>query len=684
MKRATEEQEISSSEEKRQKIDLEEFVAEAASEVTEEDTDQSEIEWLIDASLSDDPFKNHLAKKILGQNSLETEVPKNEEIPKPNFEEKLENQTKSEGDMHETILEKVKEKVRENLEIMELKLIEFVKGKDKEISSLNFELESAQLEQKFAEEKVQKTLLTTGNMIESSRVEKEELELKVLESAKREDLFTKREENLEMAIKDKEKTLLELMEQMKALTKSSEQSKAESDTIIADKNIKEKQLLDENKDLISKMSLFKAELEKKDTALKVKLEELETKNNEAQETIKHNQVELQEREKELSEKVEVALEMMEDIKKKDLSIKSLEKENDNLKEHGWRMENMEESNLLFRKEHETFRAEMTRITQENDDSLKRKEDENAKLNKENEDLKTKNQSVMKNYELLEQEVQVLKESQPITQENDDKENENTKLNKENEDLKTKNQAAIKNYELLEQEVQILKDAIKASKKEEELQKEQINEKILESRLDEALENAGKCRRCKESHDVKKSERRRFEKELKSVTKTLQKEFQSAKDKYKDKIKSKEAKLKEREEEIRYLNEQLMQTNKMQKVDIVKQEKDQKEYCETDIVKVEKDQNEKKEVKTKDPRISKGKNQKQPPPPPPTSVSPPHQHQQHHRQYDPFSYNRQYYEYYNTPTQQNRQYNSYRQHQHNSYGFNNYHAANNYYSKGFQY
>ena len=126
------------------------------------------------------------------------------------------------------------------------------------------------MEQKFAEEKVQKTLLTTGNMIESSRVEKEELELKVLESAKREDLFTKREENLEMAIKDKEKTLLELMEQMKALTKSSEQSKAESDTIIADKNIKEKQLLDENKDLISKMSLFKAELEKKDTALKVK------------------------------------------------------------------------------------------------------------------------------------------------------------------------------------------------------------------------------------------------------------------------------------------------------------------------------------------------------------------------------------------------------------------------------
>ena len=84
LKRATEEQEISSSEEKRQKVDLEEFVAEAASEVAEEDTDQSEIEWLIDASLSDDPFKNHLAKKILGQNSLETEVPKNEEIPKPN------------------------------------------------------------------------------------------------------------------------------------------------------------------------------------------------------------------------------------------------------------------------------------------------------------------------------------------------------------------------------------------------------------------------------------------------------------------------------------------------------------------------------------------------------------------------------------------------------------------------
>ena len=68
LKRSTEEKEDPSSEEKRPKIDLEENVTVTDAEDVTEDTDQSdEIEWLIDASLSDDPFKNHLAKKILGE-----------------------------------------------------------------------------------------------------------------------------------------------------------------------------------------------------------------------------------------------------------------------------------------------------------------------------------------------------------------------------------------------------------------------------------------------------------------------------------------------------------------------------------------------------------------------------------------------------------------------------------------
>ena len=51
---------------KKQRVELEENVTEEESEDFQEDVvDDTEIEWLIDASLSDDPFKNHLANKIL-------------------------------------------------------------------------------------------------------------------------------------------------------------------------------------------------------------------------------------------------------------------------------------------------------------------------------------------------------------------------------------------------------------------------------------------------------------------------------------------------------------------------------------------------------------------------------------------------------------------------------------------
>ncbi len=137
MKRVKDEQQSAPVEAKRQKVELEEKASEAESEDAVDDT---EIEWLIDASLSDDPFKNHLANKILEQKSSEIEVPKKEETSKPNLEKKLVTKTKPEGNVHEKILEKLKEKVRESFEISELKIIKIVKDKDVQISKLNFKL----------------------------------------------------------------------------------------------------------------------------------------------------------------------------------------------------------------------------------------------------------------------------------------------------------------------------------------------------------------------------------------------------------------------------------------------------------------------------------------------------------------------------------------------------------------
>ena len=454
-----EEQQNPSVEAKKQKTELQENVTEAESEDFQEDVvDDTEIEWLIDASLSDDPFKNHLAQKILEQeiefprkedtSKPEIEVPKTVEPPKPNIEKKLVKQTKLEGNIQEKILEQLKEKVQEKLEISELKMIKIVKDKDCQISKLNFELESIQLEQKSVEEKMKNTLLTTANMIKSLRMEKEDMELKVLENEKKQDLFAKREENLELSIKEamqkdmqKEKTLQDLREQIEAfkaeadkataeknllekklmdeneaLIKSSEMFKAEADKAIAEKNFLEKQFWDENKDLNSKIDLLKSDLEEKDCVLKDVHKKLKAANDEAQETSKQSQLKLDQtlaREKELSGRVEelekmstsaeslilrkinIINEKEEDIKKKDLCIKSLEKEIDNLKGQQLMEEKeVEDKDILLRKEQDTLRAQITKMTEENDDCLRRKENEVEKLSKENEDLKTKNITVI--------------------------------------------------------------------------------------------------------------------------------------------------------------------------------------------------------------------------------------------------------------------------------------------------
>ena len=98
----------------------------------------------------------------------------------------------------------VKEKFCEKLEDMLSKLIQFVKEKDRIIAHRNFELESAQLEQK-----------TIGDVFKSLRNEKEELKMKLLESEKREDLLTKRQKNLEKKIKKQKKHIGELEQKIK-------------------------------------------------------------------------------------------------------------------------------------------------------------------------------------------------------------------------------------------------------------------------------------------------------------------------------------------------------------------------------------------------------------------------------------------------------------------------------------
>ena len=79
------------------------------------------------------------------------------------------------------------------------------------------------------------------------------------------------------------------------------------------------------------------------------------------------------------------------------------------------------------------------------------------------------------------------------------------LSKENEELTTRNQKLMLDYELLQNEVQTLKDAVESMKKEEGMKNE-------EKARDEKEESI-KCRQCQDNHDVKKNERNRFENKL---------------------------------------------------------------------------------------------------------------------------------------------------------------------------
>ena len=373
-----------------------------------------------DASLIKNLFKNHLARNILEQSPVKTEIEKKEEIANPNLEKKHVEQRKQVTDLHKQILEILKVKFQAKFEAYELKIINIIKDRDWQISKLKFELESKQFEQKSVEEKMKNNLMTTGHVITSLSNEKEELILKLSESEKMRHLSDKSVEEALLKDIQREKTVKELKEQI-------ESSRAETKNVIAVKKLlmeRFDKIQDENMDLVSKMEIFKADLEAKNTSFKEELEKLRITNYEAQETNKESQLQIlkmvekekefsdknlilvqehqkveRESENEILQKINIIHDKEEEIKNLKDEIRTLAAENMDLKsglidqkiDEDKRVKELEKNKILVRKEHEIMNLDQQSIQRDSElqklkeHKLKATEDKNKK--KENKDLR---------------------------------------------------------------------------------------------------------------------------------------------------------------------------------------------------------------------------------------------------------------------------------------------------------
>ena len=837
-------------------------------EVTHDDTE--DIEWLIDAHWSDDPFKNHLAKKFLNQNpeTNETKIHLKEETPSQNLEKRpLENeQTREQSPVIDTFVDTfdslkteihveeetrnldlkknenslvmlLKEKVGNKVEALKMEMIKLAQEKDR-LSKINFE--SKQVDQKSEEEKMKNMIKSLGNDKKELEITNSEMEYKLLDLEKRQDLSDKREEDLEEQlnqIKDKnrnlvskmslfkaeletketelkqefekrrianddaqeellinnsileckllelekkqdlsykreedlessikealnkdiqnQKTIAKMTEQVESLTKLSERLRAEKDaleeqlkldqedleisikealnkdllkekTIIdltdqvetikkeSEKSKNEKDVLeeqfnqihDENRILLSKLGIFKADLEEKDKELKDEVNKQKTAHDESIQTIKKLTEQVESFTK-LSEKSRAEKDVLKEqlnqiqalnrdlVSKINISKVDLEAKDTELKQEVDKLRIANDEALEAKKESQftlfKMRAKEKEMLEKNivmkqrlqeleTITKERENDRNGSSNSMdilqtnliNEKEETKQRGIK--IETLDMEIRKLKEEmRTLEEENmdlkselmDRKEDEDKKikeLGKENEELKTKNQRVILDCELLDHKVMMKDNEEEVIKKKE-----------------------------------KKKDKRTFERQIDKIKAKMKIEFQSAKRNYKERIKSKESVLAEKEEKIKELNIQLIlkdsELQKMKKhvkkpaedvMDIVNDAEDE--------IKVMEDKNEKKE--TRDPRVERRaerrkKHLQKPPytptPPPPPSF-PRYQQQQQQRQYDPFSYNSFIYQ---TQSQQSRHFTSspspgvFRQ-QHDSYGnyYKNYPPVKNYRNNGY--
>ena len=838
-----------------------------ANEITHDDTE--DIEWLIDAHWSDDPFKNHLAKKFLNQNpeTNETKIHLKEETPSQNLEKRpLENeQTREQSPVIDTFVDTfdslkteihveeetrnldlkknenslvmlLKEKVGNKVEALKMEMIKLAQEKDR-LSKINFE--SKQVDQKSEEEKMKNMIKSLGNDKKELEITNSEMEYKLLDLEKRQDLSDKREEDLEEQlnqIKDKnrnlvskmslfkaeletketelkqefekrrianddaqeellinnsileckllelekkqdlsykreedlessikealnkdiqnQKTIAKMTEQVESLTKLSERLRAEKDaleeqlkldqedleisikealnkdllkekTIIdltdqvetikkeSEKSKNEKDVLeeqfnqihDENRILLSKLGIFKADLEEKDKELKDEVNKQKTAHDESIQTIKKLTEQVESFTK-LSEKSRAEKDVLKEqlnqiqalnrdlVSKINISKVDLEAKDTELKQEVDKLRIANDEALEAKKESQftlfKMRAKEKEMLEKNivmkqrlqeleTITKERENDRNGSSNSMdilqtnliNEKEETKQRGIK--IETLDMEIRKLKEEmRTLEEENmdlkselmDRKEEEDKKikeLGKENEELKTKNQRVILDCELLEHKVMMKDNEEEVIKKKE-----------------------------------KKKDKRTFERQIDKIKAKMKIEFQSAKRNYKERIKSKESVLAEKEEKIKELNIQLIlkdsELQKMKKhvkkpaedvMDIVNDAEDE--------IKVMEDKNEKKE--TRDPRVERRAERKKhlqkppytPTPPPPPSF-PRYQQQQQQRQYDPFSYNSFIYQ---TQSQQSRHFTSspspgvFRQ-QHDSYGnyYKNYPPVKNYRNNGY--
>ena len=468
------------------------------------------------------------------------------------------------GDKLGQFIKKLKKEIQEKCAVSEMKMIHVLKQKDLEIRDLNFKLETQLIEKEDLGTKCKNLMETTSNMIGSLRRDNGELETQVLQLEKEKDLKVQQiEREKEVAAKTVESLEMSMKQSMKTLTEKEESLNAKTEELVSLKNVlmKSKHMLDEKENTVKAQAKELDSLKDDLFVFKSKGELMEHKNSQMVAENKNLIARLANMEKEASEKTathEAELKLLHD------QNKEMQSKQDELKEVNQTLEGKQkdlEDKIKELRENDAVKSselscemiEKIEAINEADEKIKQMEEAKSSLESRNVELKTEIQKISEKVTKIEREKEVLREEKELAIKEQEvavarKDLEKQLVEKEKEEINAKIKSVMHDYDSLQIVVKSLKNEVE------------------ERRLDMSQEKD--CRKCNDDNDVKKIDKRHIEKEILRIQKEFKEkeerrkeDWGKAKLKYKEKIKSREDKINEKEDKIKTLKDKLEKKDK---------------------------------------------------------------------------------------------------------------------------
>ena len=468
------------------------------------------------------------------------------------------------GDKLERFIKKLKKEIQEKCAVSEMKMIHVLKQKDLEIRDLNFKLETQLIEKEDLEKKCRNVMQTTSNMIGSLRRDNGELETQVLQLEKEKDLKVQQiEREKEVANKNIESLEMSMKQSMKTLTEKEESLNAKTEELISLKNelMKTKHVLDGKENTVKAQAKELDSLKDDIFVFKSKGELMENKNSQIVAENKNLISRLANMERDANEKIathEEEVKLLHD-QNKEIQFKQHELKEVNRTLEGKqkdledKIKELRENDVVKSSELSCEMIEKIEAINEADEKIKQMEETKLSLESKNKELQTEIEKFSEKITKIARENEALKEENELALKEKEvvvarKDLEKQLLEKEKEEINAKKKAVMQDYDGLLIVVKNLKN--------------EVEERRLE------MNQEKDCRKCLDDNDVKKIDKRHIEKEILRIQKEFKEkeerrkeDWGKAKLKYKEKIKSKEDKLSEKEDKIKILKDKLEKKDK---------------------------------------------------------------------------------------------------------------------------